>query len=97
MRPLYPMKKEKELVARIKLDDRIGAKTILNKLVGEILFENLENGDVRKARILELIVVISRAAVEAGADMEKLLGLNYTYICELSEINEDETLYKWMI
>ena len=29
MRPLYPMKKEKELVARIKLDDRIGAKTIL--------------------------------------------------------------------
>jgi len=97
MKSLYPMKKEKELVARIKLDDRIGAKTILNKLVGEILFENLENGDVRKARILELIVVISRAAVEAGADMEKLLGLNYTYICELSEINEDETLYKWMI
>ena len=97
MKSLYPMKKEKELVARIKLDDRIGAKTILNKLVGEILFDNLENEDVRKARILELIVVISRAAVEAGADMEKLLGLNYTYICELSEINEDETLYKWMI
>ena len=97
MRPLYPMKKEKELVARIKLDDRIGAKTILNKLVGEILFENLENGDVRKARILELIVVISRAAVEAGANMEKLLGLNYKYICELAEINEEEALYKWMI
>jgi len=97
MKSLYPMKKEKELVARIKLDDRIGAKTILNKLVGEILFENSENGDVRKARILELIVVISRAAVEAGANMEKLLGLNYKYICELSEINEDETLYKWMI
>ena len=97
MKSLYPMKKEKELVARIKLDDRIGAKTILNKLVGEILFENSENGDVRKARILELIVVISRAAVEAGANMEKLLGLNYKYICELSEINEEETLYKWMI
>ena len=97
MNSLYPMKKEKELVARIKLGDKIGAKTILNKLVGEILFKNSGNEDVRKARILELIVVISRAAVEAGANMEKLLGLNYKYICELSEINEDDTLYKWMI
>ena len=97
MNPLYPMKKEKELVARIKLGDKIGAKTILNKLVGEILFKNSENRDVRKARILELIVVISRAAVEAGANIEKLLGLNYTYICELSKINKDEALYKWMI
>jgi len=97
MKPLYPMKKEKELVARIKLGDKIGAKTILNKLVGEILFANSGKGEVRKARILELIVVISRAAVEAGADMEKLLGLNYTYLEELSEINEEEALYKWMI
>ena len=97
MNPLYPMKKEKELVARIKLGDKIGAKTILNKLVGEILFKNSGNRDVRKARILELIVVISRAAVEAGANMEKLLGLNYTYLGDLSEINEDEALYKWMI
>ena len=97
MNPLYPMKKEKELVARIKLGDKIGAKTILNKLVGEILFENSGNGDVRKARILELIVVISRAAVEAGANMEKLLGLNYKYLGDLSEINEEEALYKWMI
>ena len=97
MNALYPMKKEKELITRVKLGDKIGAKSILNKLVGEILFKNSGNEDVRKARILELIVVISRAAVEAGADMEKLLGLNYTYICELSEIDKDEALYKWMI
>ncbi len=97
MNSLYPMKKEKELIARIKLGDETGAKTILNKLVGEILFKNSGNGNVRKARILELVVVISRAAVEAGANMEKLLGLNYKYLEDLSEINEDEVLYKWMI
>ncbi len=84
--PIYPLEKEKELLGKVKIGDRTGAKEILNDLLGAILLDNLGRPEVMKARILELMVVLSRAAVEAGASLEKLLGLNYQYVQEFADI-----------
>ena len=53
--------------------------------------------DLIKARILELVVVISRAAVEGGASLEKLLGLNYDFISELSHMDNIDELCYWLV
>lgn len=93
----YPMEKERELLGRVRLGDRNGAREILNDLLGEIFFRTVGNTDIIKARILELVVVISRAAVEGGASLEKLLGLNYHFIEELYELKQFDEICQWLI
>lgn len=93
----YPMEKERELLGRVRLGDRNGAREILNDLLGEIFFKTAGNYDVIKARILELVVVISRAAVEGGASLEKLLGLNFHFIEELYEVKQFDDICQWLI
>lgn len=95
--PLYPIDKEHELLSKVRLGDRAGAKEILNDLLGDIFFRTAGNMDLMKARILELVVVVSRAAVEGGASLEKLLGLNYSFISELSRINSMDEVCHWVV
>ena len=76
----YPLHKEKELLGRVRVGDRTGARELLNDILGEIFLHNAGDQEVIKARVLELVVVLSRAAVEGGARLEKMLGLNYSLL-----------------
>lgn len=95
--PPYPIQLEGELISKVRLGDRSGARGILNELLGYIFYRNSGNLDIMKARILELVVIISRAAVESGAGLEKLLGLNYNSILELSHITKYESICLWVV
>ena len=72
----YPLQKEYELVGKVRMGDRTGAKAILNDLLGDIFFNNAGDMELLKARVVELVVVVSRAAVESGASLDKMLALN---------------------
>lgn len=66
---------EKELNHRIIRGDETGAKAILNELLGQIFFEHLGNNKEIIAACIELIVLMSRAAIEGGArkdDVDKV-------------------------
>ncbi|KPU44525.1 HTH-type transcriptional regulator YesS [Oxobacter pfennigii] len=93
----YPAEMETELVAKVKRGDKIGAKTILNELMGHVLFNNGNNLEVTKARVLELMIVLSRAAVEGGGNMEMIFGLKLKYLNEIYELGTVEGLCEWMI
>ncbi len=93
----YPVELEKELVKKVKIGDKKGSKTILNELLGHVLFYNGSNLEVIKARVLELTVMLSRAAVEGGGNLEMVFGLNLKYIQEVAEINSVEELCKWIV
>jgi two-component system response regulator YesN len=95
--PLYPIEKERELLSRVRMGDRLGAKEILNNLLGDIFFKSAGHPEVIKARILELVVVLSRAAVEGGAGLERLLGLNFYYLQELYSIDSLDELSHWIV
>ncbi len=84
--------KQDEIIRKVKLGDSSGAREILNEFLGSIFFESGMNFDVIKVRIIELIVMISRAAIEAGAGAEELLGLNYSYLTELNKVTDLEEL-----
>jgi len=87
--------KQDEIIQKVKLGDRAGAREILNEFLGSIFFESGMNFEVIKVRIIELIVMISRAAIEAGVGAQELLGLNYSYLTELSKVTDlEELLFK---
>jgi len=93
----YPMHLEQDLLSRVRLGDRSGARGIINDLLGYIFYRTSGNLDIMKARILELVVVISRAAVESGAELNRLFGLNYNSILELSHITTYENVCLWVV
>ncbi len=84
--------KQDEIIQKVKLGDRAGAREILNEFLGSIFFESGMNFEVIKVRIIELVVIISRAAIEAGVGAQELLGLNYSYLTELSKVTDLEEL-----
>lgn len=93
----YPVELEKELVARVKVGDKTGARTILNELLGHVLFNNGSNLEVIKARVLELTTVLSRAAVEGGGNLEMIFGLNLKYLQQISEADSVERICEWIV
>lgn len=97
----YPIEKEKELIQLITNGDKAGSQTLLNEILGAIFFTSGGSLEKIKARILELTVVLSRAALEGGADSELIFGLNYKYIDEINRQTSvddlSQTLSKIMV
>ncbi|HHV97924.1 MAG TPA: AraC family transcriptional regulator [Clostridiaceae bacterium] len=94
--PVYPLQKEKELLKLIALGDKAGSQKILNEIFGYIFFSTGGKFEVIKARVLELIVLLSRAALEGGADVEQIFGLNYKYLNEIHNFKNVEELTYWL-
>jgi two-component system response regulator YesN len=88
---------EREIVAKIRLGDINRAKEILYQLLALILIQYLENFELLKISILELLIILSRAAVEAGAKIEEMLGMRYRFVTELAGIKDQESLCLWIV
>ena len=87
---------EPALLAAIKLGDRREARRIINHLLVHIYSAGGERNELLKGLLLELVVMISRAAVEAGASQTELLGMRFSHLAELAEIDDDEALAAWL-
>lgn len=93
----YPIELEKQLVSHVCLGEVARAKEILNNLLGAIFFRDMGNNEVLKARLIELLAMVSRAAVEAGGEMEELLGVNLLYLQRLGRSETPEEMSTIMI
>jgi two-component system response regulator YesN len=92
----YPIEKERDLLRLISLGDKAGSQKVLNEIFGHIFFSTGGDFEVIKARILELVVLLSRAALEGGADVEQIFGLNYRYLNEIHSFKTIEELTYWL-
>ena len=94
--PPYPLGLEKQLQTAIIEGDSKLSKELLNKLLGHIFFGS--NGDFRtiKTRVTELIVLLSRSAIDGGADMEQVFLLNKNYIDEIKAFDSLDKLSIWL-
>lgn len=95
IRELYLLQ-EPVLLAAIRRGDRGEARRIINHVLVHIYSAGEERSDLLKGLLLELVVMISRAAVEAGAVQSEVLGLNFRFLTELAEISDDEELAAWL-
>ncbi|AEM79469.1 PocR ligand-binding domain-containing protein [Thermoanaerobacter wiegelii] len=93
----YPFEKERQLVRLVKSGEKIAAKALLNELLGHIFFKSGGNFEYMKARALELVVILSRAAVEGGADLEMIFDLNLKYFQDVGAISDVDELCYWLV
>lgn len=93
----YPYESEKELLVKIKNGDIIGAKSILNDILGYIFFTSGGNIETMKANILELCALLSRASIQGGADKDKIFGLNNSFLNKLNTLENIEDISYWLI
>ena len=92
----YPLESERELMGKVKIGDRTGAKEILNSILGTILFKTIGDIGVLKARLLELLSILSRSAVEGGVGIDVMLEKNLGYVNKVMRINNQEDLCAWI-
>ncbi|MGI9861044.1 AraC family transcriptional regulator [Moorella naiadis] len=81
---------------RVRLGDRLGAETVLERLLGNILFNNLGRAEIIRYRLLELMALLSRAAAAGGARPEEILSLSATSIQRLMSLSLEESL-PWLV
>lgn len=92
----YPFETEKSLLTSIMQGNKSEAHRLLNEIFGHVFFVAAGDFGQAKARIYELFVMISRTAIDAGADPTQTLLLNQNYISELPTINNIDTLCFWV-
>lgn len=95
IRELY-LYQEPMLMAAIRRGERGEARRLINYVLVHIYSAGEEHSDLLKGLLLELVVMMSRAAVEAGAVQSAVLGLNFRFLTELAEIQDDEALAAWL-
>ena len=87
--------KEHELKTMVRNGKKRVAQHLLENLLVDILEINSENIDTAKTRVVELVVIISRAAVEGGADLSTILPLNALFYQDILEITTSDELCLW--
>ncbi len=92
----YPFDKEEELLHLIEVGDRVGAQRLLNDLLGSIFFTKGGDMPTLKARIVELTVLLSRAAIRGGADAGRIFGMNFAYLDRIGGFDTVDELAAWL-
>jgi AraC-like DNA-binding protein/ligand-binding sensor protein len=87
---------EDALQEAIRWGDRHKAQTIMNELLGEIFFTEGETIDRIKYRILELILLLSRAAIQGGAPQEEISDISYRCQREINSYRTMEGMTSWL-
>ena len=92
----YPIEEERKLLRFISRGKKKESQEILNRILAKVLTKSGVNLDVMKSRVLELTVLLSRAALEGGADLEQIFGLNYYYLTKIRDLDSYEDLSSWL-
>ena len=88
----YPYDREKQLIAAISSGDAQEAKQQLNGILGFIFFSESRDISTIKIRAIELTVLISRAALDAGAEECGIYELCPQFITSLIELDDIDEL-----
>ncbi len=86
----YPYDKEKQLIYAITTGNVIEARRYLNEILGHIFFASANNLNAIKIRAMELTVLISRAALDGGADMNNIYQFNLQFISDFFKLETIE-------
>ena len=91
----YPIEKEQELFHAAARGDRNTANALLNELLGHIFFFT-SNVDIAQNRTAELLLVLSRAAIQGGGDPDAVLAISDQYIPKLRRLRSQDEVAQWL-
>ncbi len=92
----YPIEYEKHLRQMVIAGDKSGAQQMLNELLGHIYCSDDFDLERIRPRIIELIVVLSRASIDAGADSREIFLYNDAYMRQIGRFTNIEDLSIWV-
>jgi len=92
----YPIDKERSLLRSIAYGDRAESAALLNELLGSLYFATGADLNTMKARTRELVVLLSRAALDGGADPESVFGLNLRSHDDIGGFRSVDQLSQWL-
>lgn len=87
---------EPALLAAIRRGERTEARRILNRVLTAIYSIGGSSTALLKSLALELVVMMTRAAVQAGGDPAKILGFNFQSLTALARVSDQESLAPWL-
>ncbi|HLV09062.1 MAG TPA: helix-turn-helix domain-containing protein [Halanaerobiales bacterium] len=91
----YPIELERELISEVRAGNKEKASRLLNSLLGYIYFKH---GDfvIIRAKTIELMAVLARAAIEIGADLQIIFGLEYMLYDKLRQVEDLNQLSEYL-
>jgi AraC-like DNA-binding protein/ligand-binding sensor protein len=90
--PVYPMDKERMLLAVLRRGDHEKGKTILNELLAYLVFSNPDRFTFIQCRAIEMVVLLSRILVSPAYSEDYLLETNNQYLIRIQETKNLEEL-----
>lgn len=92
----YPIHTERQLQEHIRTGNKDAAQELLNELLVHIYYLAGNDLAIIQARLRELLVLMSRAAIDGGADMGEIFSLCYRYEQEVTAFDSIEALNRWI-
>jgi two-component system, response regulator YesN len=92
----YPLIKEQELQEAIRLGDKQTAQELMNELLGIIFFASGNTLDRIRFRVMELVILLSRATVQGGAPEQEIMEISYQCQRELGQQRSTEAIARWL-
>lgn len=92
----YPIEKERQLLSYISSGNKVQAQRLLDEILLYIASYSNHDFNIAKGRVLELVVLLSRAALEGGAGLEKIFGLKYKYLSQINDFKTVAELSAWL-
>lgn len=92
----YPIEHERLLYSFISQGNKEASQRALNEILGHIFFRSGGNFEFQKARIVELVVILSRAAIEGGADITEVFGINSDFLNDIQSFSSPDELNQWL-
>lgn len=92
----YPIALERKLRIAVRGRDKEATQVILNQILAYIYLSNNWKLEAIKPRIVELIIVTSRSAIDAGADMNEIHMLTQKFTEHIQQFTDIEELSAWI-
>ncbi len=87
--------KEDELMKAMQAFDKDRASELLNEILGEVFFLSGYRFEKIKLRVVELVSLLSRAAIKGGADI-RIFGINDGYLEEIEKLKTIDETAVWL-
>ncbi len=91
----YSIDKENQLLMAVTNGNKPEAKKLLNDMCASVLVSSGGKLEEVRARILELIVLLSRGAISGGAQDSKIFHMNFNFINKITHFDNVEELIFW--
>jgi AraC-like DNA-binding protein len=90
--PGYPLDKERMLIQALRRGDIERGKKVLNELLARLFFANSDSFTYVRFRAIELVVLLSRAAISPGNTKPAILEANDHYLNRIGNAENIEEL-----